>query len=322
MRDTAIEWTDASWNTGDGCEVISPGCANCYAMRIAGRFSGAGRPYEGLVTIGKNKRAIWNGHTRWHPERLVQPLSWREPRLIFVHSTSDLFHGGFTNEQIAAEFGIMAIARWHTFQVLTKRVDRAAEWFRWIENKPTGLLTLPKSARLVAHVEAGRALEDAGVTFRGRPYTLGTVNDPRDWPMRNVWIGASVEDRKHGVPRIELLRQIPAQVRFLSIEPLLEDLGELDLTGIHWAIIGCESGPGARRCDPTWVRSIIRQCRAAKVPMFVKQLVEATNLGQRMTDGAAVVTAGAGSTIKGAGLIGAPYIDGEQHLDFPTPRCL
>lgn len=87
----------------------------------------------------------------------------------------------------------------------------------------------------------------------------------------NVWLGVSVEDRRYGVPRIDLLRTVPAAVRFLSIEPLLEDLGDLDLGGIHWVIVGGESGPGARPMQPTWVESIRRQCQDQQVAFFFKQ---------------------------------------------------
>ena len=94
----------------------------------------------------------------------------------------------------------------------------------------------------------------------------------REGPLPNVWLGVSVEDRKYGLPRIDILRTIPAAVRFLSIEPLLEDLGPLDLAGIHWVIIGGESGPGARPFDVAWADSIVAQCKAQNVPVFLKQL--------------------------------------------------
>jgi protein gp37 len=87
----------------------------------------------------------------------------------------------------------------------------------------------------------------------------------------HIWLGVSVEDRKYGLPRVGALRDTPAAVRFLSIEPLLEDLGKLDLRGIDWVIVGGESGPGARRMDERWVLSIRDQCLAAGVPFFFKQ---------------------------------------------------
>jgi len=97
---------------------------------------------------------------------------------------------------------------------------------------------------------------------------------PDDWGngYPNVWLGVTVEDRKHGLPRIDVLRKIPAVVRFLSIEPLLEDLGEIDLTEIHWVIIGGESGPGARPFDIQWAKSIIDQCSQFGAAPWMKQL--------------------------------------------------
>jgi protein gp37 len=87
----------------------------------------------------------------------------------------------------------------------------------------------------------------------------------------NIWLGVSVEDRRYGMPRVDLLRKVPAAVRFLSIEPLLEDLGTFDLSGIHWVIVGGESGPGARPMEAAWVQSIQKQCRLQRVPFFFKQ---------------------------------------------------
>jgi protein gp37 len=87
----------------------------------------------------------------------------------------------------------------------------------------------------------------------------------------NVWLGVSVENRKHGLPRVDILRTIPATVRFLSVEPLLEDLGDFDLGGIHWVIVGGESGPKFRPMDHNWARAIRDRCVAARVPFFFKQ---------------------------------------------------
>lgn len=129
MSDTSIEWTDKTWNPTNGCEVISPGCANCYAMRFAGRFAKPGERYHGLVQIAKNKRAIWTGVGRFEPSMLALPMTWRTPKRVFVNSMSDLFHDAFTNEQIAAVFGVMAACPQHVFQCLTKRPARMREWF-------------------------------------------------------------------------------------------------------------------------------------------------------------------------------------------------
>jgi protein gp37 len=213
---SAIEWTDATWNPVRGCTKISPGCAHCYAETFAERFRGVpGHPYE----RGFDLRLV--------PEKLGEPLRWRQPRMIFVNSMSDLFHDDVPEDYIAAVARVMTLARWHTFQVLTKRSERL------------------------------RDLLGSKLAFAAR--------EP------HIWWGVSVENRKHGVPRIADLQAAPAAVRFLSIEPLLEELGELDLTQIAWVIVGGESGPGARPMQPAWVRSIRAQCRRAGVPFFFKQ---------------------------------------------------
>ena len=213
---SSIEWTDATWNPVRGCTKISPGCKHCYAETFAERFRGVpGHPYE----QGFDLRLV--------PEKLVEPLRWSRPRMIFVNSMSDLFHEGVPNEYILTVADVMRAANWHTYQVLTKRADRLHNLLR---------TTLRTHATL--------------------PHT---------------WWGVSVEDQRHGVPRIDELRATPAAVRFLSIEPLLEDLGTIDLSGIHWVIVGGESGPGARPMNAAWVESLRDQCAAANVPFFFKQ---------------------------------------------------
>jgi protein gp37 len=211
-----IEWTDATWNPVRGCTKISPGCAHCYAETFAERFRGvAGHPYE----QGFDLRLV--------PGKLLDPLRWPAPRMVFVNSMSDLFHIGVSDDYILAVAKVMEIAHWHTYQVLTKRSERMSDLLR------TKLLPLA-----------------------GEPH---------------IWWGVSVEDRLHGLPRINALRASPARMRFLSVEPLLEDLGPLELSGIAWVIVGGESGPGARKMDAAWVRSVRDQCRAAGLPFFFKQ---------------------------------------------------
>jgi protein gp37 len=211
-----IEWTDATWNPVRGCTKISAGCKYCYAERFAERFRGVkGHPFE----QGFDLRLV--------PEKLAEPLRWSEPRMIFVNSMSDLFHEEVPLSYISDVVRTMELARWHTYQVLTKRSER----LRSVLSGP------------LRHV----------------------AKEP------HIWWGVSVEDRKYGLPRIEDLRRAPAAVRFLSIEPLLEDLGELCLDGISWVIVGGESGPGARRMEEPWVLSIHEQCLAADIPFFFKQ---------------------------------------------------
>jgi protein gp37 len=215
-KESKIEWTDATWNPVRGCVKISPGCKHCYACTFAERFRDVkGHPYE----QGFDLRLV--------PGKLFDPLTWRTPKLVFVNSMSDLFQDGVPDQYIEAVALVMAEARWHTFQVLTKR-----------------------SARMTA-------LLSTRLRF--------AATQP------HIWWGVSVEDKKYGLPRIEHLRSSPATVRFLSIEPLLEDLGSLDLADISWVIVGGESGAGARPMNRDWVVSIRNQCSAQEVPFFFKQ---------------------------------------------------
>ncbi|PYX09596.1 MAG: hypothetical protein DMG88_05680 [Acidobacteria bacterium] len=211
-----IEWTDATWNPVRGCTKISPGCKHCYAEVFAERFRGVpGHPYE----QGFDLRLV--------PEKLEEPLKWKTPRLIFVNSMSDLFQVGVPDEYIAKVAAVMHTAKWHTFQVLTKRAERMR-------------ILLNTKLQFAAHAS-------------------------------HIWWGVSVEDQKYGVPRIDELRNANVAMRFLSVEPLLEDVGLLNLSGIHWVIVGGESGPGARPMRKEWVLSIKKQCREKGVPFFFKQ---------------------------------------------------
>jgi protein gp37 len=211
-----IEWTDATWNPVRGCTKISPGCKHCYAETFAERFRGVkGHPYE----QGFDLRLV--------PEKLTEPLSWRSPKLVFVNSMSDLFQEGVPDSYIEAVCRVMVAAKWHTFQVLTKRSERL------------------------------RCLLSGRMRFAAE--------------QDHIWWGVSVEDKTYGLPRIGHLQDSPASVRFLSIEPLLEDLGKFDLSGISWVIVGGESGPGARPMREEWVISVRDQCGVYRVPFFFKQ---------------------------------------------------
>jgi protein gp37 len=211
-----IEWTDATWNPVRGCTKISPGCKHCYAETFAERFRGVkGHPYE----QGFDLRLV--------PEKLAEPLRWRKPKVIFVNSMSDLFHDQVPDAYIEAVAKVMVAAKWHTYQVLTKRSERL------------------------------RKLLDSKLSFAAK--------------QPHIWWGVSVEDRKYGLPRVKDLSQSAASVRFLSVEPLLEDLGPVNLAGIDWMIVGGESGPGARPMAKEWVLSLLDQCRKQRVKFFFKQ---------------------------------------------------
>ena len=208
---SSIEWTESTWNPVTGCTKISPGCAHCYAERMAKRLCAMGQErYRNAFKL------------TLQPDVVQMPLRWKRPRMIFVNSMSDLFHKDVPTEFIAKCFAVMQRAAHHTFQVLTKRPERAAEL----------AAILP-------------------------------------WPG-NVWMGTTVESAEY-VHRIHALTQIPARVRFLSLEPLLGPLSRLPLKGIHWVIVGGESGPAARPIEPGWVIQIRNRCVAQNVPFFFKQ---------------------------------------------------
>ena len=177
-----------------------------------------------------------------HPDRLDKPLRWRKPRRVFVNSMSDLFHDDVPDEFLCRVFDTMALACRHTFQVLTKRHARMRSFVtRYLSGDFTD-------------------------------WSRGPLANTVDQPPPNVWLGVSVEDRRWVGIRIPALRETPAVVRFMSCEPLLGPLDRLDLDGIGWVIVGGESGAGARPMDPRWAVDIVRQCREAAVPVFVKQL--------------------------------------------------
>ncbi len=244
MGSTKIAWTNATWNPVVGCSHVSDGCRNCYAERLALRFGWSKKPWT-----SENARE----NVVLHPERLGQPLCWRRLRRIFVCSMGDLFHEQVPDDFIAAVFSVMARAR-HVFQVLTKRPQRM---LAWLADSPVG-----------------------------------------ERPLPNLWLGVSVEDQRTASERVPLLMRVPAAVRFVSCEPLLgpidlaqaspcgyycgEAVGHVDHPfyvyqgcatggGIHWVIVGGESGPNFRRMDLDWARSIRDQCVAAGVPFFFKQ---------------------------------------------------
>jgi protein gp37 len=206
-----IEWTESSWNPVTGCTKISPGCANCYAERLANRLKAMGQA---------NYR---NGFSLTLHEHLLEiPLRWKKPRLIFVNSMSDLFHHDVPLDFIYKVFDIMRQAHWHCFQILTKRSDRLLE-----------------------------------------------LNHLLNW-FPNIWMGVSIENEDYSF-RLEHLREIGARIKFLSCEPLIGPLSNIDLRGINWVIVGGESGPKARIMRLSWVTDIRDKCLSLRMPFFFKQ---------------------------------------------------
>ena len=303
---SAIPWTDATWNPIRGCSRVSEGCRNCYAERIAARFSGPGQPYEGLATMTPSGPR-WSGKVELVESALDLPLRWRKPRRVFVNSMSDLFHEQVPDDWIDRVFSVIALAPQHTFQVLTKRPERMRAYL-------SDAATRGRIAKTTDRYAVVRAVEKMGEPrIEVRPgsseeQTCHRDGDPRNnalpnlrwgdqsenwidrnrhegrgggWPLDNVWAGVSVEDQATADERIPLLLQTPAAVRWVSYEPargpvdfrLFLDRGAaVETRGLDWLVIGGESGPRARPFALAWARRAIAQCRAAGVPMFLKQL--------------------------------------------------
>lgn len=295
---TEIAWTDATWNPTVGCSRVSAGCENCYAERMAFRLANMARArgnkkmlaaYDGLTTSGP-RGPRWTGEVRCLPDRLDIPLHWRQPRRVFVDSMSDLFHPDVPDEFIADVFATMYRTQHHTYQVLTKRPERMLEWVARCGNGG-GLGWITHDG-----TPPGRAYDGTGII----------VGNTKCWPLPNVWLGYSASTQKGLDAGVEDLLNTPAAVRFLSLEPLLEPIdilypetlwkdgprmccsglecgcqgkpvdppliwGGIDSKMIDWVIVGGESGTGARPGNVEWIRSIREQCKAAKVPLFIKQ---------------------------------------------------
>jgi protein gp37 len=246
MGDTSIQWTDKTWNPTRGCSRVSPGCVNCYAERIAERFSThanqdgdrAGGVFAGFAHR-VNGHPAWTGKVELIESKLTEPLHWKKPRRIFVNSMSDLFHEELHFDDISDVWNVMKSAPHHTYQILTKRAERMA------------------------------ALMPRLVVLHGI--------------LPCVWLGVSVEDQQRADERIPLLLQTPAAVRFVSYEPALGPVdfskwlpavpyrGKFDIDWLDWIIVGGESGPGARPFDVAWARHCRDQCKAARVAFFFKQ---------------------------------------------------
>lgn len=212
---SAIEWTDSTWNPVTGCTKVSRGCDNCYAERFAERFRGVpGHPFEMGFDLALRE------------ERLQQPLRWRRPREVFVNSMSDLFHKEVPWSFVDRVFDVMEEADRHVFQILTKRSSLMRDYLR-------------------------------------DRYADSTVPS-------HIWCGVSVEDRS-ALIRVRHLQESPVAVRFLSMEPLLDSIGDFDVSGISWMIVGGESGPGSRPIKEEWVCALRDLCEDNRIPFFFKQ---------------------------------------------------
>ncbi len=302
---TKIEWADATVNYLNGCSVISAGCTNCYAMRLAGTRL-KHHPSRAGLTADSKAGPVWTGETRaWEPE-LMKVLRWKRPRRIFWNAHGDLFHDSVPDAVIDRQWAVMALTPQHTPMVLTKRPERMRAYiagFYW-ERAVESCRTESGSSMIVKH-----SIDSLRGHFGLRP-RFNSERDASAWPLPNVWLGTSVEDQRAADERIPHLLATPAAVRFLSCEPLLGpvDLRNIDrgngisldaITGYHSAsltfalkdgphsqpfpilpkqlpridlvIAGGESGPGARPMHPGWARSLRDQCAAAGAAFLFKQ---------------------------------------------------
>lgn len=280
-QNSAIQWTEATWNPLAGCTRASEGCDNCYAAKMSlrleamggrdiadGRDPGGKAKYIGIATKNGKGVAVFNGKINLDMDAIHEPILWKKPRMVFVNSMSDLFHKDVPFSFVAQVFETMRLAHWHTFQVLTKRPERMYEFWQWVQVSRIGLAEY--------------------------------------WPLPNVWLGTSVETQEYADERVPELLKIPAAVRFLSCEPLLgkillddgcnswlscksdapeyPDENEMEVEccesyavggshfhGIDQVIVGGESGPNARPMSVEWARSLRDQCVAANVSYFFKQ---------------------------------------------------
>lgn len=287
-----IEWTDTTWNPVVGCTMVSPGCAHCYAERMAsrlramaladidaGRDPGRKRHYIDAV----DEHGCWTGKMIPVPEALDDPFHWKKPRRVFVNSMSDLFHEALPWSFIDRVFATMFDCQWHTFQILTKRAERACQYL-------SCPLTRVRIAEQCHEALKVRAPEKAALVTVAD--LIGEIEE--SWPLPNVWMGTSAENRRQWKERVSWLAQTPAAVRIISAEPLLEVIdpgcqcaecpivnrvdGHCVNCGMaaawracHQVISGGESGHGARPSHPDSHRILRDACQAAGIAYFFKQ---------------------------------------------------
>lgn len=276
--ETNIAWTDMTWNPVRGCYPVSPGCGNCYAEKVAFRFCGPGQPYEGTI----DHRGRWNNVVRLVPEKLLEPMRKQRPRRIFVNSMSDWAHESIPFSFWCAMMAVMGGTPWHVFQPLTKRPDHLRKLFGRLDEEVVNMLPdrQPIGDESVK-MDARRAVYLAGCA---RSYGIGVEAHfelkerlrEQPWPLRNLHVGVSAEDDLRWTERVGSLLQLPAALRWVSVEP---QIGPIDpctldawLGDLDWIVLGGESGPKARPFNVEWAYRWIRDCDNLGVPLFIKQL--------------------------------------------------
>jgi len=307
---TGISWTDSTWNPIRGCSRVSEGCRHCYAESVAHRFSGPGLAYEGLVQLDASGKSTgkWNGQIKFVADHLFDPLKWKEPRKIFVNSMSDLLHDNVTDSMLDRIANVMVLAYWHTFQILTKRPQNFHRLEAAIKKAIAANMELQELGGMATR------LEFRAVDMRRRDHVGWS------FPLNNIRIGVSVENQKAADDRLDYLCELASRgwPTMVSFEPLLSavDPGPwwLSLGSRTWAIVGGESGHGARPMDPDWARSLRDQCKAAGVAFFFKQWGSWLGAGQ---EGSEQILAGDVPVHLSPKLAGC-LLDGVEHHEFPV----
>lgn len=281
MGDSAIEWTDYTWNPVTGCSKVSQGCHFCYAERLWPKVSAAE-----AKRLGTMPRPFTD--VRTHPERLSQPLRLRRPRRIFVNSMSDLFHEDVPREFVELVFSTMAAAKRHTFQVLTKRPERMRALMSG------DILSIP-----LPNVWLGVSVEDQATADERIPLLLQTPAAVRFLSCEPL-LG-------------------PIDLNRIPIPRGTVECAGGQLPPVDWVIAGGESGPKARPSHPQWFTSLRDQCASAGVPFFFKQWGEwlgAEQDGGINARGEQVLNATSGAVRVGKKAAGR-LLDGRTHDEYP-----
>jgi protein gp37 len=351
MADTTnISWTDATWNIITGCTLVDEGCRNCYAAHLAANWPALARhpSRAGLARNNADGVAKFTGEVRFNEQWLDQPLRWRKPRRIFVCAHGDLFHESVPDDWIDRVFAVMALCPQHSFQVLTKRPDRARAYLANRNDGRSNAIAVKIIDLLIDGKISGLISESNYPFYEPADEELPLL---RQWPLANVWMGTFISDQASAKARIPDLLRTPAAVRFVSAEPLLGqvNLRRIDMTDGHtaeldaltgkvwypgncgessqtflrakldWVITGGESGKNARPAHPDWFRSLRDQCVAAGVPFHFKQWgawgpddaipVETTGQRKLLSDGNLMIRAGTKHT--------GHLLDGVAWKQFP-----